>query len=140
MDCIWSEYGELPEAAAAIRTEVFVHEQGFCNELDEIDSRSWHVLLRRGGRAIGTARIFFEEENDTIHIGRVAVLREERGGGSGSALLRACSEKARQLGAARLVLGAQCRAMDFYTKNGVQPFGGGYMDEGCPHQMMEKKL
>ena len=30
--------------------------------------------------------------------------------------------------------------MNFYEKNGFQPFGEGYDDEGCPHQMMEKKL
>ena len=140
MDCIWSRYGELPPEAAHIRETVFMQEQGFCSEFDETDGQSYHVLLRRDGRAIGTARLFSENDNHSMHIGRVAVLREERGGGSGSALLTECCEKARALGAQRLVLGAQCRAMKFYEKNGFQPFGEGYDDEGCPHQMMEKKL
>ena len=30
--------------------------------------------------------------------------------------------------------------MKFYEKNGFQPFGDIYDEEGCPHQMMEKKL
>lgn len=140
MECIWSGYGACPQEARAIRETVFVQEQGFCSEFDEMDAQSYHVLLCRDGRAIGTARLFAEPEPGSMHIGRVAVLREERGGGSGSAILTACCDKARALGARRVVLGAQCRAMAFYEKNGFQPFGGEYNDEGCPHHMMEKKL
>lgn len=140
MDCIWSALGCIPDTARQIRTEVFVEEQGFQQEFDQVDQKSYHLLLCRNGRAIGTARLFSEDANRTMHIGRVAVRQEERHDGSGSAILEACCEKARQLHAERLILGAQCRAVHFYEKNGFHAFGDCYDDEGCPHQMMEKQL
>lgn len=139
MHWIWSEYGELPEEARHIRVEVFTEEQGFCQEFDDIDSQSYHLLLMDEDQAIGTARIFFDADH-TLHIGRVAVRKVRRSGGCGSAVLTACCEKAKQLGAVRAVLGAQCRAMKFYEKNGFAAFGDLYDDEGCPHRMMEKRL
>ncbi|MDO4174374.1 MAG: GNAT family N-acetyltransferase [Eubacteriales bacterium] len=138
MKHIWSEKGNLPQDARDIREQVFVQEQGFQAEFDAVDQQSWHVLLYRDSRAIGTARIFFDGRD--MHIGRVAVVKDARGDGSGSKLLEICCEKASQLGAGKVVLGAQCRATKFYEKNGFQPFGGIYDDEGCPHQMMEKIL
>ena len=36
-------YNALPEEAAAIRTEVFIEEQGFKNELDDMDSCAEHL-------------------------------------------------------------------------------------------------
>lgn len=137
MECIWSGFGCLPDAAKYIREEVFIREQGFQNELDDIDQRSYHVLLRHDGKDIGTARIFSDDGNQTIHIGRVAVLKQERGG-KGKLLLDACRQKARELGAKRLILGAQCRVIKFYEQNGFHAFGERYDEEGCPHQMMEK--
>lgn len=140
MEWIWSDFGCLPEAARRIRETVFMQEQGFCHEFDETDDHSWHVLLYRDGEAVGTARLFSEQNADAMHIGRVAVLKQVRGNGGGSALLQACCEKAVQLGVKKVILGAQCRAVSFYEKSGFQPFGTIYDEEGCPHQMMEKKL
>lgn len=138
MNWVWSEFGVLPSEARRIREEVFIQEQGFCNELDDTDGQSYHLQLMKEEKVIGTARLFWEDKT-TMHIGRVAVEKESRGG-SGSVILAACCEKAHELGAERVVLGAQCRAMGFYAKNGFQPFGDEFDDEGCPHQMMEKKL
>lgn len=140
MECNWSAFGCLPERAKQIRTEVFVREQGFQEEFDDMDVCSYHALLQCDGREIGTARMFFEDDPNTMHIGRVAVLKPERGGGSGSMLLSACEQKAKQLGARRVVLGAQCRAMKFYERNGFRAFGECFDDQGCPHRMMEKLL
>lgn len=140
MNCRWSAFGCLPDAAKQIRTEIFVREQGFDEEFDDMDMCSYHALLQRDGRDIGTARIFFEDDRQTMHIGRVAVLKSERGSGSGSILLSACEQKAKQLGAQRVILGAQCRAMKFYERNGFRAFGECFDDQGYPHRMMEKEL
>ena len=140
MEYIWSAPGHLPEAAKRIRTEVFVREQGFAEEFDDMDLCSYHVLLRQNEKDIGTARMFWEEDRQTIHIGRVALLKTVRGCGLGSKLLSACEYKAKQLGAQRVILGAQCRAMKFYGENGFQAFGECFDDQGCPHQMMEKTI
>lgn len=140
MDWIWSNFGCMPEEVHRIRETVFVQEQGFCEEFDDIDTACWHLLMVQDGKALGTARLFWEDKSDCMHIGRVAVLKPARGGGNGSAILQECCEKAVQFGAKHVVLGAQCRAVPFYQKNGFQPFGDIYDEEGCPHQMMEKKL
>ena len=139
MEYIWSALGCLPEAAKQIRTEVFIQEQGFADEFDDLDACSYHVLQRQDGTDIGTARIFWESDRRTMHIGRVAVLKAARGG-RGSMLLSACERKAKQLGAQRVILGAQCRARKFYEQNGFRAFGACFDDQGCPHQMMEKML
>ena len=38
-------YNKLPDEAVKIREEVFVREQGFENEFDEIDDNAWHIVL-----------------------------------------------------------------------------------------------
>lgn len=139
MQTIWSELGRLPEQAQRIRRDVFMQEQGFCEEFDGLDKNSWHVLLQDGGKTIGTARMFWEREQ-VMHVGRVAVCKDARGGGNGARILHACCEKAKALGANRVILGAQCRAVEFYKKSGFLPYGEIFDDEGCPHQMMEKIL
>lgn len=137
-ELIWSEKGCLPQQAREIRENVFVKEQGFCEEFDTQDGDSWHLLLLEDGKAIGTSRIFWGE-GDRLHIGRVAVLKENRGG-AGRLLIEACVTKARELGAKAVELGAQKRAAAFYEKCGFTSFGAPYLDEGCPHIMMEKQL
>ncbi len=70
----------------AIRTEVFINEQQVpeAMEWDEFDAISTHVLARNfDGLPVGTARLLPDG-----HIGRMAVLKEWRGNGYGSAMLQ----------------------------------------------------
>ena len=53
MQYIWSEQGQLPVQAQRIRHDVFMQEQGFCDEFDAFDKKSWHVLLQTNGKTIG---------------------------------------------------------------------------------------
>ena len=62
----------LPQDAQDIRIEVFMKEQGFKNEFDEIDTISHHIVVYDEGKPIGTCRFF--KENNHYTIGRVAVL------------------------------------------------------------------
>jgi len=68
------------------------------------------------------------------------VLREYRGTGLGRRIMEAMEQKAKELGASRVTLGAQLQAKPFYEKNGYRPLGDVYMDEHCPHEHMEKLL
>lgn len=53
------EYEDLPEDAARIRTEVFIEEQGFSGEFDEIDrTAAVHLVLYEKGIPAGVCRIF----------------------------------------------------------------------------------
>lgn len=89
------------EQCYALRKAVFVDEQGFENEFDEIDSRAWHLLAVDGDAVLAAARVFFEDEpaksRKEYHIGRICVARSERGKGLGRELLceaeRFCREQ-----------------------------------------------
>ncbi|KEJ90579.1 GNAT family N-acetyltransferase [Sulfitobacter donghicola] len=128
------------ETCYALRHQVFVQEQGYSaeGEIDELDPVSIHLLAEQDGTPIGTARVFIKE--DTAKIGRVCVLRSGRGTGLGARLIQAAVQVARQNKMARVVLGAQAHAVGFYEKLGFRAFAEPYLDEGEPHQMMEKNL
>ena len=66
-------YDEIPEEAKTIREAVFIKEQGFKDEFDEIDDVAKHVLLFDGDIPVGTCRFFFSEERNCYVIGRIAV-------------------------------------------------------------------
>ncbi len=125
--------------AAQIRQVVFVEEQKVPeeSELDEHDPRSVHALaFDANGRALGTGRLLPDG-----HIGRMAVLKEARKGGVGSALLVALMEEARRRGHARTVLSAQTHAVPFYRRHGYQVLSGDvHMDCGIPHVDMAREL
>ena len=49
------QYAKLPREAAMIRQEVFVEEQGFELEFDEIDPIAQHIVLFENGAPIAPA-------------------------------------------------------------------------------------
>lgn len=51
-------YDKLPKEAKDIRREVFIDEQGFKNEFDDIDITAIHLVCYDKEKPIGTARIF----------------------------------------------------------------------------------
>ncbi len=132
-------YGTLPDGAREVRIKVFVEEQGFEEEFDTIDHRAHHALLTLGDEPIGTGRVFIEE-GTTWHIGRLAVKKEYRAGGRGAKILAYLEDIAKQHGATETILGAQCRAQEFYVAQGYAPYGEVFYEEECPHVMMRKGL
>jgi len=127
-------------ACAAIRRKVFVEEQNVPEdlELDELDAIAVHLLATRDGRPVGTARLLIDGE--TAKIGRVALLREERGTGTGAALMRAALDELRARGVTTAKLGAQTYAIGFYEKLGFTAYGPEYDDAGIPHRDMSRTL
>ena len=119
-----------------IRESVFVHEQAVPLELewDGIDADCIHVLAEdEQGYAFGTGRLLPDG-----HIGRMAVLREWRGQGAGSALLLALIAIATERGMSEVVLNAQTQACDFYARHGFIAEGEIFLDAGIPHQRMRR--
>lgn len=135
----WSAFGELPDAAHDIRNRVFVEEQGFQEEFDETDRRSYHILLILDGAACGTARIFWDQK-PVMRLGRLALLKPARGGGHGRAVLEECRAQARRMGAHSMVLDAQMRAKGFYEACGFTAVSDVFLEEGYPHYRMECSL
>ena len=121
----------------ALREEVFIREQFVPADMewDEFDALSRHVVASVDGIPIGTGRLLPDG-----HIGRMAVLREWRGQGAGSALLTGLMNIARTLGMRRVLLNAQVQALPFYLRHGFQAQGGEFLDAGIPHQRMWRDL
>ena len=121
-----------------IRKKVFVEEQQVPEELewDDEDERSYHVLLfAPDGTPIGTGRLLRDGR-----IGRMAVLKEWRGRGAGSALMVFLLSLARRMGIDEVTLHAQTHAAGFYAKHGFRAEGEAFMEAGIPHVLMSRTM
>lgn len=132
-------YHSLPPEASAVRIPVFMEEQGFVDEFDDIDNVATHLILFDDDTPIGTCRIFPAEESGRYILGRLAVLKAYRGQQCGSELIAAAEDYVRSVGGTSLSLHAQCRAQAFYQKSGYTPYGDIEDDQGCPHIWMKKE-
>ena len=137
---IIKKYNYLPEEAREIRSEVFVNEQGFLDEFDDIDGIAKHMIIYEQEQPISTCRIYFSTKNQSYVIGRIAVIKEWRGKNIGASMLKAAEDNIRQLGGKSAMLSAQVRAKGFYEKQGYNMQGIAYLDEECPHIWMRKNL
>ena len=124
--------------AIKVRVKVFVEEQGFHDEFDETGNTAWHVIMYDGTRPLAVGRLYFNASS--AHIGRVAVMRSERGRKLGSLVIAVLEKKARDMGYVNVELSAQCRVAEFYEKLGYTPEGEVYLDENQPHIKMTKRL
>ena len=81
-------YESLPVHGAEIRKTVFMLEQGFQNEFDEIDDRAVHfVLFHENDIPAAACRVFWDAEMDSYILGRLAVLKQFRGQNIGAAIV-----------------------------------------------------
>ncbi|MFS0753939.1 GNAT family N-acetyltransferase [Noviherbaspirillum sp. 1P10PC] len=125
------------QAAAALRQQVFVVEQGVPAELelDEMDAQSLHAVAYQDGVPVATGRLLPDG-----HIGRMAVRQDARGAGTGSLVLCALMDEARRRGDRDVVLHAQLTARDFYARHGFEPEGDMFMDAGIEHIAMRRRF
>lgn len=131
---------EFPIDAKAIRQEVFVDEQGFQNEFDDIDNIAHHLLLYVDGQAAACCRLFPSQKEDTYIMGRLAVRKQFRGKAYGKLILQEAEKWLCQQKIRTLELSAQVRVKTFYEALGYTASGDEYLDEYCPHIHMEKNL
>lgn len=135
-----SENG-LFQDAWKIRETVFIMEQGFQNELDEIDDIAAHLVLYDDkGNPAGVCRVFQSERPEEYILGRLAVVKEQRGKHIGEEIVREAEKYAASKGAKTIKLHAQCQAGIFYEKIGYDAYGDIEEEEGCPHIWMKKYL
>ncbi len=133
-------FSHLPQEAKEIRERVFILEQGFQKEYDEIDEIATHLVLYEDGEAMGTCRIFPGEDAGVYNFGRLAVKKEYRGRGLGSEILSMAEKCAEESGGDCLMLHAQLHAREFYEKAGYIACGDLEYEEGCPHIPMKKNF
>ena len=136
-------------AAYAVRSDVFVGEQGVPAdlELDALDDDADHLVAYDGDRAVGAGRLVVEppgfEGSDPHlgpvgHLGRLAVRPEARGTGLGVDLVAAVEARARERGLRVMVLSAQTHALGFYERLGYTAYGPVFDDAGLPHRWMRR--
>lgn len=142
LDVRTGDWATLGKAAAAVRTEVFVEEQGIAreDEWDESDATAIHAVIHnRLGQPVGTGRLL-QESSGVARIGRMAALHPLRGAGIGQAVMAALEQAARDRGDTQVVLSAQRSAEDFYRRLGYTPNGEPYEEVGIAHIPMVRTL
>ncbi|WP_422014248.1 YbgC/FadM family acyl-CoA thioesterase [Roseateles sp.] len=133
---------ELGDAAAAIRQEVFIHEQRIPAEMewDAADAGCLHALARnRLGVPLATGRLL-EHVPGVAKIGRMAVRRSLRGGQIGRQVLDALMAEAKQQGYREVLLHAQLAAENFYLRAGFQRRGEPFEEAGIGHVEMVRSI
>ena len=129
-----SDWKRDRDALRRIRTIVFIEEQDVPKEMewDCSDADAVHLLaIDTTMEPIGTARLLA-----TGQIGRMAVLRQWRNGGVGTALLSEILRIAREPGRPAPFLNAQVSALPFYLRMGFKPVGEPFEEAGILHRRM----
>lgn len=123
-----------------VRDEVFTKEQGYPKEIDidEYDNDAIHaVLYNKADQPIGTARMIINEAGDTAKIGRVAILKSERGKDYGLLVMQKLIDYAHSNGIFVITLHAQTHAQGFYEKLNFEVIGESFIEDGAPHIRMD---
>jgi ribosomal protein S18 acetylase RimI-like enzyme len=89
-----------------------------CDDWDNADPRSSHLVALAGGCVVGYARLI--EEGDWGHVRQVAVAPEMRRRGIGSALVAEALESARLKRLGRAYLNARLGAVGLYERAGFR--------------------
>lgn len=120
-----------------IRTTVFVEEQGVPAEIehDDLDEKSYHVLLVCDSSDVATGRLL-----DDGHIGRVCVLENFRGMGLGVLVIKSLILEASSRGMQEVLLSSQVQALEFYEKLGFEVSSEEYFEAGIPHVDMKLNI
>ena len=125
----------------AIRTEVFVEEQGVPKEEELVKEvqTTIHALARINNVPVATGRLI-TIDNKNAKIGSMAVKLQYRRIGIASLVLDFLEEKAREKGIQNITLEAQEYVKRFYSDRGYSERGKVFLDVGIPHVKMAKEL
>lgn len=136
----WIEPGGNCADALKVRTDVFVKEQGYPTEeeYDDMDEKSWHVVLYDNSLPVAVGRMYSLEKG-VYKLGRIAVEKRLRKTGLGERIMREMMQRAVELGAHSFSLSAQTHAQGFYEKLGFTAYGEVYMEGHVPHIAMKRK-
>lgn len=129
--------------AYSVRLAVFVAEQKFENEFDDIDNICEYVTLYDGDKAIATGRYYPDPKGreNVFVFGRVAVLKAYREKHVGMSVIAALETAAKLKGGEKAVLLAKGSAVGFYEKCGFVKSGCPTVySEGRPCYWMEKNI
>lgn len=137
---MFQKMNQLSEDAKLIREEVFVNEQGFEDEYDELDHIATHLVFYDGELPIATCRYYKEDLPGEYHIGRIAVRKSCRGKQIGRYMMETLEKLIGEEGGHKINVSAQMQAQGFYEKNGYVVVGEPYLEQECKHIDMTKIL
>jgi predicted GNAT family N-acyltransferase len=126
---------------AALRTRVFVGEQGVPPEIEQDAADAWavHVLSRDdSGAVVATGRLLVR--GTSAGIGRMAADPAVRGRGHGAAVLAELHRQAVLRGVTEIELHAQVSARGFYQRAGYTAVGEEYEEAGITHITMRRRV
>jgi predicted GNAT family N-acyltransferase len=123
----------------ALRTRVFVDEQGVPPEIEQDAAAVHGVASDAAGVVVATGRLLLRDDG-TAAIGRMATDASARGRGYGAAVLGVLQDEARRLGAREVELHAQVTARAFYERAGYRAVGAEYDEAGIRHVTMRRSL
>ena len=86
---VWTQGKKGSDDAFFVRANVFVVEQGFKVEFDDLDKVCWHLTVYDHNEPIGAARIY-QDTDGVWQLGRICVLENYRGKKIGNLILNAC--------------------------------------------------
>ena len=110
------------------------------SERDERDSDTEHCAVISGNRVIGVGRLQMNS-HDEAQIRYMAVASEWHGRGLGRRIVEYLEVRARELGAARVILDARQNAVGFYLVLGYNVVADSYLLFGeIQHYLMQKDL
>jgi predicted GNAT family N-acyltransferase len=130
--------------AMALRTAVFIQEQGVPAELEadafDEEATHWLLTLPETRESLATGRMLSYQEacqaRPVAKIGRIAVSRSYRGHGLGQRLMREILTHVQLAGYEQAILDAQTRVMPFYEKLGFVKEGFEFEEAGLLHYRM----
>ncbi|WP_419890448.1 GNAT family N-acetyltransferase [Paenibacillus xylanexedens] len=134
---------ELLDACFAIRTAIFVEEQGVpaadeFDAYDALDADARHILLYVDGVPAASSRLRIVEQ--VAKLERICVMLDYRKHGLGRVLIDKLEQMAVADGLEKAKLHAQVQASGFYERLGYEPASEVFMEDGIPHLLMTKKL
>ncbi len=125
---------------AKLRVDVFVVEQAcIYPEFDGLDVRedTWHIVGKNQGQSVAYARVMGPDSTSgeaKVHIGRVLVAVDNRGGGVARQLFTQAMQLAQtQWPRADIALSAQEQVTGFYESFDFKTVSDVYMEDGIPH-------
>jgi len=139
----WYGFADLPAPllyeVLRFRQAIFVVEQRSpYPDLDGLDQRAQHLLLRLDGALAGCARLIPNPQTRRVAIGRVAVAAPLRRRGLARRLMaEALARCRRDYPDWTIVLSAQTYLAPFYESLGFHQTSSPYDDYGVPHIDME---
>ncbi len=134
-------FDEIPPESRFIRETVFLSEQGFEKEYDENDNIAKHIVIYENDEAIATCRLYWDDEVNCYHVGRIAVLKPHRGKGLGIKIVTEAEKIIKEMGGKEVFISGQVQVVEFYVKKlGYTQYGDVYLEEKKPHVALKKSI